>query len=260
MIAVQLKDQVPKNMNPPAKEPVPPDSQLSGDIGSILWESAVESFVRAILVLVMGSVAIGLVGGILHDMTPSLPPALEGRLHSTTKSFAPPRLLSEDHLFYIVFSVLLVINVRARLTGRMKNGQPSMAATRVEKICSELSKEWFGLIVGNAFGAMVSAWAVVWVQQFSLAQWCLHWLASLVLPAIQRLAANIFGPARADSIQGWFDWYDENQLKFSFWLLYLAAICDDLGIPNLKTLGRWSWRKIRNRSHRQLAGTGGKAC
>jgi hypothetical protein len=240
-------------MNPPAKEPVPPDSQLSGDIGSILWESAVESFVRAILVLVMGSVALGLVGGILHDMTPSLPPALGGRLHSNTKSFAPPRFLSEEHLFYIVFGVLLVINVRARLTERMKKERASKAATRVEKIRRELSKEWFGLIVGNAFGALVSAWAVVWVQQFSLVRWCFHWLAGLMLPAIQNLVTDISGPARADSIQGWFDWYNDNQIKFSFWLLYLAAICDDLGIPNLKTLGRWLLRKIRHRSQSQPA-------
>jgi hypothetical protein len=46
-------------------------------------------------------------------------------------------------------------------------------------------------------------------------------------------------------VKVWWSWYDQNQLKFNFWLIYLAAVCDDFGIPNLKSLVRWGWRKWR---------------
>ncbi|HWW01402.1 MAG TPA: hypothetical protein VNZ64_17025 [Candidatus Acidoferrum sp.] len=32
----------------------------------------------------------------------------------------------------------------------------------------------------------------------------------------------------------------QNQFKFTFWFFYTAAICDDLGLPNFKTLGRYA--------------------
>jgi hypothetical protein len=52
------------------------------------------------------------------------------------------------------------------------------------------------------------------------------------------------GPG-AGSVGRWYWWYGQNQAKFLFWLLYSAAICDDLGLPNYKTLIRWGGRRLR---------------
>ena len=63
-----------------SREQLKPVGNLTpGKVSDILWESAIEAFVQAILVVVMGSVALSIVGGLLQDMVPSIPPG-----------FAPP--------------------------------------------------------------------------------------------------------------------------------------------------------------------------
>jgi len=42
-------------------------------VGNALWRSAVEAFGKAILVVVMGNVALGILGGIFSEMMPSSP-------------------------------------------------------------------------------------------------------------------------------------------------------------------------------------------
>jgi hypothetical protein len=68
-----------------------------------------------------------------------------------------------------------------------------------------------------------------------------------VLDALQSTAQQLFGASSGHQVNSWFEWYGENGFKFCFWVFYLGAICDDLGIPNFKSLGRWIGRKIRHR-------------
>ena len=64
-----------------SREQLKPVGNLTpGKVSDILWESAIEAFVQAILVLVMGSVALSIVGGLLQDMIPSIPPGFAGTL------------------------------------------------------------------------------------------------------------------------------------------------------------------------------------
>ncbi|MGO8700201.1 MAG: hypothetical protein ACLQVY_21130 [Limisphaerales bacterium] len=35
----------------------------------------------------------------------------------------------------------------------------------------------------------------------------------------------------------------------NFWILYAAGVFDDLGVPNLKTLARWLWRRWRKKQN-----------
>lgn len=220
-------------------------------ISGVLWESALDSFVRTILVLVFGSVVIGLLGGLLHDMFPSAPPGVSGETPSIS------RLLSrwdeswswfEGHRFLIIFCVVFGLTVRMRLkAGQCSRDGALRPPTRARRMGRKISQDWFGMIVGNAFGAFISATVIVWVQQFSATNWVLRSIWSAFGPAIQSFSNAVLGPARVDALQGWLDWYNLNQLKFVFWFLYLAAICDDLGIPNWKTLVRWLWRKRRHR-------------
>ncbi len=71
------------------------------------------------------------------------------------------------------------------------------------------------------------------------------WFAESILPGLHKLAEQVFGASRVDGFRRLFSWYGENQFKFDFWFIYFASVCDDLGLPNLKTLARFFWRRLR---------------
>ena len=204
---------------------------------------------KGILAIVFGSIAFGMASGIWEEMAPTPLPGFGGKPKAEAESPAAwsawTASLSE-HRFPIVFGVIFVPTLWVRLARfRGKREEPN-GPSRLQRIGTRLSKQWFGLIVGNAFGALISAIGLVWVQQFTFASVFLHWLLESVLAHFQGVARHLLGARTGDAIQAWFDWCGDNQLKFTFWFLYLAAICDDLGIPNLKTLGRWLGRRVRN--------------
>src|SRR5262249_20168371 len=129
---------------------------------------------------------------------------------------------------------------RLRILYRCKRG----TVDSVLKVGSRLADNWFGLFVGNAIGAMVSAIVAYYVGQFSYLKVFWGWLVAVVQPSLLTLGAALLGEGRMDTLQGWWSWYGENQIRFLFWFLYVAAICDDLGVPSFKTLARRIWRKI----------------
>jgi len=223
-------------------------------IPAILWECAVSAFVKSILVLVFGNIVIGIAGGILGDMMPSAPPGVHSKpLAESTSSipWASWRGAMSRHQFHLVFAVVFITTLWTRLTRPEGGGEESKNAPRLERMRRQLSENWFGLIVGNAFGAMISAMIVTWVQQFSPAKWLFGWLFGWVWAGLQDLVHSVFGTRSGDGLAVWLNWYGDNQMKFTFWVLYLATICDDLGIPNLKTLGRWLGRRLRKRMREQ---------
>jgi hypothetical protein len=147
----------------------------------------------------------------------------------------------------IVFTIIFAVQASGRLFGRpQQNAQPGKQS-RLQKIGQELSENWYSLIVANAFGAMVGAMILVWVQKFSLSQILWGWILHSIVPPLHDLAAHIFGASGTDAIGRWFSWYGENQLKFDFWFIYFASVCDDLGLPNVKTLARFAWRRLRKK-------------
>jgi hypothetical protein len=251
---------IPSSMNTPVTESAQPVPPKAVNLGSVLWESAAASFVEAILVIIFGSLAIGLAGGLLREMIPSLPPGLDPRLEAEPKpvhGWNSSWSFLKAHQFPIVFAVLLILNVRDRLIGPAKDrgeGKPGRP-TRAQKIGRRLAKDWFDLIVGNAFGAVLLAILFVAVQQFSWTRFFFDWVWGWIMPAIHTIAAAVFGRARIDSVDAWFHWYGQNQFKFTFWFFYWAAICDDLGVPNLKTLARWLWRRFRQRPLQNPSGS-----
>src|SRR5262249_15753681 len=144
------------------------------------------------------------------------------------------------------------LKVWAQITARgFQAEQGNGCSTHAQRIGKHLSENWFGLIVGNAFGALISAMVVVWVQQFSTWYWILHLLLDSIASSGHTVGTAVFGNNGANAIGSWFGWYGENQLKLTFWAFYFAAICDDLGIPNLKTLGRWCWMRLRKHLEKQ---------
>jgi hypothetical protein len=221
-----------------------PKTRSADGIVAILFECAADAAVRAFLVLLMGSLALNLVGGIWRDMTPSLPPGFAGPLPSESASPWPDWFSAlRAHRFFIVFAILFVVTAWTRLA-RQSNGKATTGrATWWQRFGSRLSEEWVGLIVSNAFGALVAVMLLAWMQQFSFSKVLFKWFIESFAAPFYDSASSVLGLGLVERIRAWLSWYGENQFKFNFWVLYLAAICDDLGIPNLKTLGRRIWRR-----------------
>jgi hypothetical protein len=234
-------------MTPPSQP-----SQPHGNVGlegiiDVLLDSAVEAAVQTFLVLLMGGIALSIVGGLVEDMIPSPPPGLasaESKSHSSSPHWGSS---FSQHKVPIVFTVIFIVQISRRFYGKRQQNQEPRRQSRMERVYHELSENWFSLIVGNAFGAMIGAMVLGWIQKFSLSQILWSWILHSIAPPLHELGQRIFGTSGTDAIGRWFSWYGENQFKFDFWLIYLASVCDDLGLPNLKTLARFAWRRFRKR-------------
>jgi hypothetical protein len=235
-------------MTPPSQPSSPHGNVGQESIIDIIWDSAFEAAVQTFLVLLMGSIALGIVSGLFEDMIPSAPPGFgspEAKSHSSSQHWGSS---FSQHKVPIVFTVIFIVQISRRFWGQPQQNQEPRRESRMERVYHELSENWFSLIVGNAFGAMIGAMVLGWIQKFSLSQILWSWILQSIAPPLHNIAKNIFGTSGADSIGRWFSWYGQNQLKFDFWLIYLASVCDDLGLPNLKTLARFAWRRFRKRN------------
>ena len=212
---------------------------------SAILASAAEAAWKAFVLLVLGRVAVSILSGIFQDMTPSLPPSFE-EAEATTHSQHHWHVSSwlRGSAFYGVFAVFFAGILWSRLRGPVTE-QSGARSRRLQKIQRVLRDNWFGVIVGNAFGAMIAAAVAVWLQRFSWVQWLLHELLQLILPAVHQAVLWLFSERLTHHVDSWFAWYGQNQAKFNFWFIYFAAICDDLGIPNIKTLARGLFRRTR---------------
>ncbi len=217
------------------------------NLPKVVWDTAANSFVRTMLVLVFGSIVIGIAGDIWRRMTPSVPPAFEKAEIEVAKPRSAPHSWSpfvSRHKFVIVFGVVFVTSLAVRLAGPMGIS----AGPRLEKIHNHITENWFDLIVGNAFGALISAMVLSWTQEWSFSRIVAGKIFEAMAAFSQDATSWLLGANAGDSLRGWMGWYGENRLKFAFWFFYVAAICDDLGIPNFKSLGRWVLRRYRARN------------
>src|SRR5215472_8017361 len=88
-------------------------------IGS-LRSSAIRALPEAVLVLVLGNVAVGIVGGIWHQMAPSPPPGIHGEALSSSKDSIASLVRwpsIREHQFLIVYLIFLVHNLRLCFSG-----------------------------------------------------------------------------------------------------------------------------------------------
>jgi hypothetical protein len=230
----------------PASEAIPAARPLEpGEIVHALWQIAIEALVRAWLVLLLGGIAVGLVGGIFSEMTPSRPPGMAGSLVAATtgaRFWGDGWSVIQRHRFGILFALFFILGSWTRLAGKSAQGKP----TRTRRAFQHLAENWFWLIVGNAFGAMIAVTIFAWAQQFSWTQLLMRWVFEQIGALWQpQPGAESTGNSTLDP----WHWYSANGGRSAFWFFYLTAICDDLGLPNLKTLARWLWRRLR-RSYR----------
>ena len=210
-------------------------------LGEVIFASATDAFGSALVLWILGGVAISIASSFAGNMVPSLPPGFggeggsEGHPAGNHHEWWTAMRGSAFGLFFAIFFV-------HSLWQGFHGGEVGVGK-RIDRILSNLRENWFGLIVGNA----ISAWAAVLVlgliPNFSPLQMLWRQLSEVVLPAIREIGRFFFGEAGWASLGGWFSWYQANQLKLDFWIIYLGGAFDDLGVPNYKTLARWGWRR-----------------
>ena len=214
----------------PKPEPAPARANPSPGTNLVesLWNAAVNAFV----VVLLGKIAFSLVSGIAARMIPGAPPGFSGPVALPVTPVAWWNALT-SHRFQILFAVVFLVCLRGELSKRSPKNDSQNRTSRWHRIGRRFSENWFGSLIGNAFLAMVLAMVLAKLPSFSAWQWFWHWLIGWLHP--ERMLGD--GAAR------WFDWYGHNQIKFNFWFLYIAAVSDDFGIPNFKSLARWLWRR-----------------
>jgi hypothetical protein len=214
----------------------------------ILWESAWEALILAFLVLIFGSIAFGLVSGVWSEMTPSLPPGFTGQPKLEAEGSALSFSFFRHNRLGLIFLVLFSGIVAGRLLKYSASEDQRRAAAQVARIFRRVSDQWFSLVVINAFLALVGVIIMEFSQQLTLTQLLWNILGDLMRAGLQAIATLL--PADAASfLEGFVAWFKANHSKFIFWLLYTAAICDDLGLPNYKALGRLLSRRLLKREH-----------
>lgn len=232
-----------------------PDKTLTANKAtSLLWNSAWEALILTFMIQILGGVAFAMMGNVWERMTPTLPPVLtsEPKLEASPAASPAFQFSSRDR-FILIFAVVFAGMAFGRLMKFSRNTRNRTAADRGEQLMQRISEEWFQLVVVNAFVASILVSVLQVAGQFTPLKLLWGFLVALLQPAIEILI-NLLPQGLEDAARRLSGWYDANQLKFSFWLLYSAAICDDLGLPNYKALGRWLWRRLkRSRKPSQIA-------
>ena len=230
--------------SPPPKESPRSTALTFGNVTQLLLDCAGEALVLAFLVQLFGGVVLGVVGGLLRSMAPTLPPGLAGKPGLESEPwFALNLSFSRHYRFALIFGVIIIAKVAARLVPCARVGEQRKPSPRLKRILGRVSDGWFRLVVVNAFVALAGAVVLQALQQVSLTHWLWRFVADGLKPVIDAAASLILGARSARTTGDLVAWFEANQLSFSFWLLYWAAIADDLGLPNFKTLGRWLWRR-----------------
>ena len=199
------------------------------------------------MVSIMGSVVLGLLSSFLEHMVPSLPAGLGGitRLEAEpSAAWHATRVWFHAHRFALLFAVVFATKAVVKLVSYSARPEHRDAAARLHRIYRHVTADWFNLVVNNAFLAFATSMSLYWAQKFSLGQLAWQFIFEALHPVFLMLGGLLpGGRALLDLGQNLAAWYGDNQFKFTFWLVYSAAICDDLGLPNFKALARWLWRR-----------------
>jgi hypothetical protein len=204
-------------------------------------DCAISAAVNAFVIVLLGQIALGIVSGVVGRMIPSALPGFEGGAGYVSKPGVWWNALFSLR-FKIIYAAVFLVCLRQKLASASPVPSTNGREPRWQRIGQQFAENWFGSLIGNAFLAMGLAMALAHIPDFSFWKWAWRWFVS-VTPT----------PAWLDDgpltwLNPWLGWYDQNKVKFNFWLIYFAAVCDDFGIPNFKTLARWLWRRWKKRT------------
>jgi len=230
----------------PVKRSRKPARLTVSKVTDILWNSAWEALVLGFVVVIFGSIALGFVSAVWRDMTPSLPPGFASEPKLEAQSSPLNFSFLREHKNALIFLGLFGGITAGRLLQYSRSEDQRRTVARVNKAFRRLADNWLGLIVINAFLTVFAVAIIQFTQQFTLTAFLWHICGDLVT-GLLRTVANLFSADAVQYVENLIAWYKVNQPRFLFWLLYTAAICDDLGLPNYKTFGRFIWRRFFNR-------------
>jgi hypothetical protein len=230
----------PDSLALPAKNCASRKRLSTAIILEILWDSAFKSLYRAFALMVFGSIALGIAGSIWQEMAPSKGPGINVSLGEWGNLSAP----FKGHSFAILWTCSFAVVSVFHLARFLPDPRHRHFVKRLRRIERKFSENWFQLIVSNAIVAMVSAFIITLVSQFTWTALFWNELIKPVIAWIFQAVSALIGLRSTGVVQDWMNWYGENTLKFTFWTIYLGSIADDLGLPNVKTLGRRLWHRF----------------
>ena len=99
-----------------------------------------------------------------------------------------------------------------------------------------MSQNWFGLVVGNAIGALIGAVIILVLQEISLVRILINILLASIQPMLYELTKPFATGTQFETAEHLIAWYGANEVGLLFWSVYVSNIVDDLGLPNLKSL------------------------
>jgi hypothetical protein len=240
------------NPSPPPQPALPPERSANlntSKTSEILWESAWSALVLAFLAQLFGTIVVSIVGWMWHDMTPSMPPGMERKPHLEAEPGAWDFSWFQQHRFALLFAVFFLVETVTRMARHAGSERQRKAAAVVRRLQRRVSAEWVNVLVVNAVTAFVTVLVIQITQQFTFTALVWSFVGGAIQSLAHMVASAVPGGGLFRRIGEFFGWYQENQFKFLFWFLYAAAISDDLGLPNFKTLGRYLGRRwCRRRS------------
>jgi hypothetical protein len=230
----------------PFKRSCKPAKLTVSRVTDILWDSAWEALILGFFVVIFGSLVFGFVSGVWREMTPSLPPEIGSEPKLEAEGSPLNFSFLREHRNALIFLVLFCGITAGRLLKYSRNDDQRRAVAWAKRGFRRISNQWFSLIVINAFLTVIAVMIIRFTQQFTLTAFLWNILGDLVT-ALIRNVVNLFSTDAVQYVENLTGWYKVNQPRFLFWLLYTAAICDDLGLPNYKTLGKFLWRRFFKR-------------
>src|ERR1700749_2839464 len=137
----------------------------SRSLFSIIVGSATEAFGSALVLWILGGVAIDIAGSFAGNMVPSPPPifAAQPEGHHKHHSGGASWHDAGHGVFILFFAIFFAHSLWTGIRG--SEGGPE---TRFRRIASRLREHWFGLIVGNAISAWVTTLVLSITQNFAL--------------------------------------------------------------------------------------------
>lgn len=214
----------------------------------LVWRCAWEAVVLAFLVRLFGGIALEMVGGLWHDMAPGAPPGFGSRpLPEAEPSASVSFGFVRQNSFILLAVAFFLIKCAARFAHYSRSQQHRQAAAWAHGLLQRAGDNWFRLIVGNAFGAFIAAIILHFTQQFTFTNLVWQFFVDLARPLTQGAASVLSHFGLFERLGALFHWYSENRFKLTFWFFYTTSICDDLGLPNFKTLARFAWRRFTKR-------------
>jgi hypothetical protein len=217
---------------------------------NVVFASATDAFGSALVIWILGGVAMSIAGSFAGQMIPSLPPGFgvqEALDSHSSEPHHPWWKAARGSAFALFFAIFFFHSLWVGF-----HGGGVGAGRRMARILAKLREDWFGLIVGNAISAWVAVLILGMVRNFSPVQMLWNIVSGLVLPVLREIGRFVLGEANFASLGVWFSWYGDNQMKLDFWIIYLSGAFDDLGVPNFKTLARWAWRRMQKRKEASL--------